>query len=298
MSEIARFLDPNLIERLNQLQLSARSVVEGRTAGLHRSHLKGASIDFRQHRSYVPGDEPRRLDWRLLARTDRPYVREYQEETNLRGVLMLDCSGSMGYSRQFGSKLEYASRIVASLAYLMLAQTETVGIASYNTRVDTWVVPQSHRSQLSRVIDVLERAEPAGGSFPDVAMQDVAERLEKRSLIVVVSDFFAPVDRLRRGFARLRHDGHEVIALRVLDPDELDFPFQGVTRFRGMEGESPSVRDATLLRQTYLGNFKRHQQDLEQACRTLTVEMTRITIDRPMDDVLIAFLRRRAMARR
>src|SRR3954470_14216117 len=132
MSDVARFLDPSLVERLNQLQLTARSVVEGSTVGLHRTPLKGASVEFRQHRSYVPGDEPRRLDWRVLGRTDRPYVREYEEETNLRALILLDCSGSMKYgglgvqgSGFSQMKFDYASRIAASLAYLMLAQTES-----------------------------------------------------------------------------------------------------------------------------------------------------------------------------
>jgi uncharacterized protein (DUF58 family) len=298
MSQLARFLDPNLIQRLNQLQLSARSVVEGRAAGSHRSPIKGASVDFRQHRIYAPGDEPRRLDWRLLARTDRHYVREYQEETNLRGLLMLDTSGSMGYGRQFGTKFEYAARIVASLAYLMLAQTESVGLAAYGSRVVQWVSPESHRSQLSRVIDVLERCEPEGASAPDVAMQNATDRLEKRSLIVVLSDFFASIDRIRSGIARLRHAGHEVIAMQVLDPDELEFPFRGFARFRGLENERPALRDTALLRQVYLENLRQHQQQLEQLCRTAGVELTRIEIDRAMDDVLISFLRRRAMARR
>jgi uncharacterized protein (DUF58 family) len=298
MSQLERFLDPNLIQRLNQLQLSARSVVEGRAAGSHRSRIKGASVDFRQHRIYAPGDEPRRLDWRLLARTDRHYVREYQEETNLRGLLMLDTSGSMRYGRQFGTKFDYAARVVASLAYLMLAQTESVGLAVYTARVDRWLAPQSHRSQLSRIIDVLERVEPDGASSPDVAMHDTADRLEKRSLIVVLSDFFSPIEKIRNGIARLRHEGHEVIAMQVLDPDELAFPFRGFARFRGLESERPELRDTGLLRQTYLENFRRHQQALEQTCQTAGVELTRIEIDRAMDDVLIAFLRRRAMARR
>src|SRR3954465_4544931 len=127
MSDVARFLDPSLVERLNQLQLTARSVVEGSTVGLHRTPLKGASVEFRQHRSYVPGDEPRRLDWRVLGRTDRPYVREYEEETNLRCVMMLDRSGSMSYGSLGESKFDFAAKLTASLSYLMLAQTESVG---------------------------------------------------------------------------------------------------------------------------------------------------------------------------
>src|SRR5271169_2100012 len=138
MSFVTRYLEPNLVERLNNLQLSARSVVEGSIIGQHRSPVKGASVEFRQHRFYTPGDEPRRLDWRVLARTDRPYIKEYDEETNLRCVLMLDASGSMAYGAANGTKFDYASKLVASLAYLMLGQTESVGLAIFKSRVESW----------------------------------------------------------------------------------------------------------------------------------------------------------------
>src|SRR5687768_3665323 len=157
MSVVTRYLDPSLIERLNALQLSARSVVAGATLGQHRSPVRGASVEFRQHRAYVPGDEPRRLDWRVLARTDRPYVREYQEETNLRCMLLLDRSGSMTYvggRRQ--SKFDYAAKIVASLSYLMLNAGESVGVATCGQRVEHWLAPHAATQQLARVIDVLE----------------------------------------------------------------------------------------------------------------------------------------------
>src|SRR5688572_7188946 len=192
MNFVSRFLDPALIERLNHLQVSARSVVEGTISGLHRSPVKGASVEFRQHRFYTPGDEPRRLDWRVLGRTDRPYIKEYDEETNLRCVLMLDESGSMAYGGkgggaatgaaaagagvEQGSKFDYAATFVASLAYLMLGQTESVGLALFGGRVQQWLVPRPGTAQLSRVIDLLERAGPRGESDPGRAMQDVADR--------------------------------------------------------------------------------------------------------------------------
>src|SRR3954466_12986847 len=147
MTFVSRYLDPNLIERLNQLQLSARSVVEGTINGLHRSPVKGASVEFRQHRFYTPGDEPRRLDWRVLARTDRPYIKEYDEETNLRCVMMLDRSGSMAYGGKSGPKFDYPCRLAAALAYLMLAQTESVGLALCGARLDPWCAPRAGTAQ-------------------------------------------------------------------------------------------------------------------------------------------------------
>jgi uncharacterized protein (DUF58 family) len=294
MSHVGRYLDPNLLERLNQLQLSARSVVEGSTAGTHRSRVKGASIDFRQHRFYVPGDEPRRLDWRLLARTDRPYVREYHEETNLRCLLMLDHSGSMSYSRNFGTKFEYAARMVAAMAYLMLGQTESVGLATFSSKLDQWLVPHAHSKQLSRVIETLERTEPTGGPSTETAMHQVADRLGRRSLVILVSDLFMPSERFRQGLARLRHDRHEVIVMQVLDPDELEFPFRGFTRFHGAEGEVPRLADAALIKKQYLANFKKHRAEIEESCRTLGAEFVEFRTDHPLDDAMISYLRRRA----
>src|SRR5438105_5830501 len=166
MTFVTRFLEPSLVERLNHLQLSARSVVEGSIIGQHRSPVKGSSVEFRQHRFYTPGDEPRRLDWRVLGRTDRPYIKEYDEETNLRCVLMLDCSGSMAYGGTTkgarGSKFEYAAKLVASLAYLMLGQTESVGLGLCAAKLNTWLAPRAGTGQLSRVVDALDRAEPKG----------------------------------------------------------------------------------------------------------------------------------------
>src|SRR5687767_845744 len=173
MSHVSRFLEPTLIEHLNQMRLGAASVVQGGTVGLHRSPVRGASVEFRQHRFYVPGDEPRRLDWRVLARTDRPYVKEYDEETNLRSVLMLDVSASMAYGEGTESKFEFASRLAAALAYLMLGQTESVGVAVCGRGVEHWLAPHAGPTQLSRVLEKLEQAAPAGPSGFDKAMHDV-----------------------------------------------------------------------------------------------------------------------------
>ena len=194
MNLVSRYLEPGLVERLNQLQLSARSVVEGSTIGLHRSPVKGASIEFRQHRFYVPGDEPCRLDWRVLGRTDRPYIKEYDEETNLRALLMLDCSGSMAYGGKAGSKFDFAARFAAALAYLMLGQTESVGLALMSRKVSEWLAPHGGPTQLSRVIDILERAAPTGPATLGNALHECADRLDRRALVIVLSDLHVPVD--------------------------------------------------------------------------------------------------------
>lgn len=294
MSLVSRYLDANLIERLNHLQLSARSVVEGGTTGLHKSPVKGASIDFRQHRAYVPGDELRRLDWRVLGRTDRPYIKEYDEETNLRCAVMLDSSGSMAYGGKFGSKFDYAAKLTAALAYLMLGQTESVGLAVFGKKLDAWLAPHSGTAQLAQVIEVLERSVPRGESSAAQAMRDVADRLGRRSLVIVISDLFQTVEKLREGLARLRHDRHEVIVMQVLDPDETNFPFRTWSRFRGLEGERAQLAEPAAVRKAYLENFNRHRQGVQQSCRMLNAEFQVFMTDRPLIDSLTGFLHRRA----
>src|SRR5688572_29687350 len=282
MTFVTRFLDPALVERLNHLQLSARSVVEGSITGAHRSPVKGASVEFRQHRFYVPGDEPRRLDWRVLGRTDRPYVKEYDEETNLRSVLLLDASGSMNYAgeAELGSKFDYAAKLLAAFSYLMLGQTESVGVTVCRQGADDWLAPHSGPTQLSRVVEALERARPSGATALPRAMHEVADRLERRGLVIILSDFFAKSEEIRSGLAHLRHERHEVVAVQVLDRHELDFPFRNWTRFRGLEGERGRLVEPALARRAYKENFERHRKGLEAACLALRVDRLSLVTDR------------------
>jgi len=295
MSVVSRFLEPALVERLNHLQLSARSVVEGSTIGTHKSPVKGASIEFRQHRAYVPGDEPRRLDWRVLGRTDRPYIKEYDEETNLRCILMLDCSGSMAYGEgsKWGSKFDYAARLAVSLAYLMLAQTESVGLCLFQKKIVGYLAPHTGTGQLSRVVEGIEKVTPKGDSALAGAIHETAERLDRRALVVLVSDFMTPAAEFREGLAHLRHDRHEVIALRVLDRDEIEFPFRSWTRFRGLEGERASLCEPSLVRQRYQDNQRRHARELDEACRKLHAEFQTFVTDKSLTESLPAFLHHR-----
>jgi uncharacterized protein (DUF58 family) len=309
MSLVSRYLDPALLERLSVLSLSARRVVEGMTSGQHRSPVRGASVEFRQHRAYVAGDEPRRLDWRVLARTDRPYVREYDEETNLRCMVLLDCSGSMGYggasefkvqrpefrkTRRRQSKFDFAARAVASLSYLMLTQTESVGLATFSGgRLDHWLAPHPHEEQLARVIDRLERTYPSGQSDAPSAMMELARRLRRRSLVIIVSDLFAPGGEVRKALARLNHGRHEIVTLRVLDPDEVEFPFRDPVRLRGLEGEAARLCDPAIARQRYLDHFRAHEKQLHEAHRASRAEFHTLVTRQDLGDALIGFLRHR-----
>src|SRR6187551_1616989 len=258
MNSVTRYLEPGLVERLNHLQVTARSVVEGSITGAHRSPLKGASVEFRQHRFYAPGDEPRRLDWRILGRTDRPYVKEYDEETNLRCVMMLDRSGSMAYGSLGESKFDFAAKLTASLSYLMLAQTESVGLATFANGIDRWLGPSNRTQQLSHIIETLERAAPTAKSDLPRAVQQLSDRLGRRSLVILLSDLMVPIPLFKESLARLRHDRHEVIVLRVLDRDEIEFPFKNWCRFKDLEGDVHQIIEPAIVRKKYLARFTEH----------------------------------------
>ena len=293
MNLVNRYLEPAMIQRLNQLQLSARRVVEGTTTGTHRSSLKGSSVEFRQHRSYAPGDEPKRLDWRVLGRTDRKYVKEYDEETNLRCVLMLDTSGSMAYGRLPDNKFDYACRAAASLSYLMLAQTESVGMGTTGGKISRWLAPQSGSNQLSQIVELLGRSGPYGPANIGACLHELAERLERRSLVIVLSDLFCQVGEFREALAHLIHNRHEVIVLRILHNDEVQFPFKNWTRFRGLEAEKSRLCEPAMVRRIYLDQFHEHQSELRQAAASLGVEYQTFYTRTDLINSLTEFLRRR-----
>ncbi len=291
MHVLGRLLDPQLVESLNHLALGARRVVEGNTIGLHRSPIKGASVEFRQHRLYVPGDEPRRIDWRVLARSDRAFVKEFEEETNLRATLFLDASGSMSYGKP--SKFNYAVRLIAGLSYLMLAQTEAAGLAIASENSQDYLAPAAATTQLARIVDLLERTKPQAATVLDRTLLRTADRMDRRSLVIVVSDFLMPLESLRKGIARLNHDRHELVLVRLLHPDEISFPFQSWARFKGFEGELPRLIEGPQVRRRYLENFKAHEDQLKQMCRAIKADLLTCPINQPLLETVMAIIRRR-----
>ena len=288
-----RYLDPVLIERLNLLQLSARRLAEGGAVGPHKSPRRGSSVEFRQHRFYVPGDDRRLIDWRVLARTDRHFVRQYEQETNLRCMIAMDQSGSMAYRGEGAlSKSDYAMRLSAALAYLLLANSEQIGLATYSKTIDTWISPRGSNAQLGRIVDAMERSEcgEAGGA---VALRLISERLSRRTLVIVISDFFCEAGDFAKALAHMHHRRHEMIVLRVLHRDEMDFKFDSPIRLLGLEGEGGRWCDGPILGRIYRENFHRHEKQLAAICRRRGAELATFYTDEPIADVLSRFLRER-----
>jgi len=298
VSHVTDFLTPTDLGRIANLQVFARQVVEGFCSGLHRSPHKGFSVEFKQHRPYVPGDEIRHIDWRVFGRSDRFYIREYEEETNLRATLLLDRSGSMGYGAEHGrSKLEYATRLAACLAYLMLQQSDGVGLVTFDTAIRRYIPPRSRISHLRVLIDELQKSAPGGETELGTVFHDLVPKLHRRGLLVVLSDCFGDVPTLLKALAHFRHAHHEILVFQIWDRDELEFPFKSWTEFQCLERSGTKhLLDPVLLREAYLANLEKFRDDLTRGCRRHKIDLVPFCTDQPYAEALAAYLSRR-MAR-
>lgn len=299
-----RILDlvtPSDLSRVAKLQAFAREVVEGTCSGRHRSPHKGFSVEFKEHRPYVQGDELRSIDWKVFGKSDKLFVREFEEETNLRCTLLVDRSGSMAYGgdRSGGlSKYDYAVRLAASLAYLMLSQQDSIGLVTFDDRPRDHLPPRSRPSYLREILkvlcgDVTRRETDLGGVF-----HTLAGKLHRRGLIVILSDSMGDVASIAKALAHFRAHHHEVIFFQLLDPDEVDFPFTGRTQFQDLENAShEQTVDPKALRAAYLERLEQHDAALRTACRNHRVDLVRITTDRPFGDALAEYLAYRRRVR-
>ncbi len=282
--------DPTSLSRYGHLALVARQLVEGFLTGVHKSPYKGASVEFAEHRQYSPGDEIRHIDWRAVAKTDRYYVKEYEEETNLRAHLLVDASGSMGY----GTKFAHAQRLAASLAYLMLHQRDAVGLALHDTKLRAMLPAKANAKHLLRILTTLEAARPAGETALAPLWHQVAGQIRQRGLVVVISDCFGDTSGVLRALQHLRHRRHEVMLLHVLAPEEITFPFTRWTQFRDLEAAgNRRLVDPQTLRREYLANFERFLAELRQACARCQADYHLFRTDEPVDRALGLYLSRR-----
>jgi uncharacterized protein (DUF58 family) len=294
VAHVTDFLTPADLQKISNLQVFARQVVEGFCSGLHRSPHKGFSVEFKQHRQYVPGDEIRRIDWRVFGRSDRYYIREYEEETNLRATILLDLSGSMNYGRGAVSKYQYATRLAACLAYLMMGQQDSVGLVTFDTKVRRYIPPRSRISHLRVLIDELENAKPGGETELGRVFHDLVPKLHRRGLLIIISDLFSNVPDLLKALAHFRHAHHEIVIFQIWDRDELEFPFKSWTQFDSLETAGVKhLLDPALLRQAYLANLERFRTDLTRGCRRHKIDLVPFTTDQPYSDALAEYLNRR-----
>ncbi|REJ68594.1 MAG: DUF58 domain-containing protein [Planctomycetota bacterium] len=286
-----------MLAKLEGLELRAKRVIEGYVAGLHRSPYHGFSVEFAEHREYAPGDDLRYLDWKVYGRTDKYYLKQYEEETNLITYLLLDTSESMRYASNAASlsKLEYAKCVAASLAYLVLRQQDSVGMVTFDDQIRHLVRQSSNPSHIKQLLHVLEDATANRKTDTGRIFHDLAERLKKRGIVLIFSDLFDDVESMMTGLKHFRHRRHEVILFHLLDPAELDFPFRQTTKFIGLEELPDVVTDPRSLRKAYLEEVGQFVRAVQRGCRSNNIEYVQIRTDQSLEIALSAFLSKRML---
>ncbi len=300
-SSLLSWLSAPDLSRVSQLQLFARGVVEGVSGGLHRSRHVGSSIEFKEHRPYVSGDETRFIDWKLFGKTDRLYIRQYEEETNLRCTIVIDQSGSMSYSgsRSNGiSKHQFAVRLAACLAYMLVNQQDAVGLATFDSTIRTYIPPRSRPNHLQTLFEAMVNSKPGNETDLSLVLQSLLNHFKRRGLVFLVSDCFGDVQSIVKALALLRSNHQEIVVFQIWDEDEIDFPFQMRTMFRSLELDSDQVMvDPTTLRSMYLENLKKFRHELQQGCLQNRVDLVSVYTSESLSVVLsnyIAMRRNRA----
>ena len=299
MADTARarnFLDPAVVARLGTLELKARTIVEGVLSGLHRSPFKGFSVEFAEYRQYMPGDDLATMDWKVYARSDRYYVKKFEEETNLDCHLMLDVSGSMAYGSRGITKLEYGQCLAASLAYLMNRQRDAVGLMAFDDRIVSMLPASARPGHLRAVLVTLDRLRVGKETALARPMRQLCEALTKRGLVVLISDLLDDPEAVVRGLKHFQFRGSDVIVFHVLDPDELEFPFDRATRFEDLETNEEVMAVPRLVREHYLkeigGLIERYKRELGSA----GIDYTVLPTSEPLELALLSYLSTRARA--
>ncbi len=291
-----RFLEPHALARVKNLSMVARGVVEGSMTGLHASPYKGFSVEFAEHREYTAGDDPRHLDYRMLARTDRLYIKQYEEETNMRVQILLDTSGSMGYKHEGGiTKLEYASYLTAILSYMMTRQQDAVGLTTFDTKVNLDMPARSSPRHFNDMMRKLEEIKP--GEETDIAetLHRLANRFKKRCLIVLISDLYDTPEDVIRSLHHFRHRRHEVIVFHVMDKAEIEFPFRDVISFYDLETNDRLQIDPAYVRDTYREQMQAFLDSYRKACAESQIDYVVAETTTPYDFMLSRYVAKRNM---
>jgi len=287
------YLEPEMLHRLDDLEMIAREAVEGLRVGSHRSPLRGFSTEFSHHRQYVPGDTIRDIDWRVYGRTGRYYTKLYEAETNYDCTILIDASTSMNYGSSKVNKLEYAKYLAASLAYVVLKQRDSVGLSIFDSEVRQYLPPRSSMNIIVQIDRMLREVKPVPRTTIAKQLHDIALLMKRKSFVVVISDFFSDIEDIMSGLDHLRFDGHNVVAMHTLDPYELSFPFKGTWQFDGLELEEPLTTQTERIKEDYLKNFNAYLEDFKAACGGSGVDYSLVDTSRPLDAVLSEFFHHR-----
>ena len=299
-TDYRKYLDPKVLARVASLDLRARLIVEGLMTGMHRSPYQGISVEFAQHRPYVAGDDIRHVDWKVFGRSDKIYLKQYQEETNLHLICIVDCSESMGYGsvgqpgNGLWTKYDHATAIAASLSYMAIQQQDSVGMAVFDNDLRHYIKPSNSPAQWRIITSELTQVPRLKKTRTGRILDQLAEKLTHRSLLVLLSDFFDDMDSIQQGLRHLRYKKHEVMAFQVLDPMEVAFPFEDVTLFKGLEEMGELLTEPRALREGYLAQLQLFTDSLKKICRTMHIDFARMNSGEPLDVALSGFLATRA----
>ena len=293
-----RFLDPAILARLGTLELKARTVVEGFLSGLHRSPFKGFSVEFAEYRQYMHGDDLSSIDWKVYARTDRYYVKKFEEETNLNCYLLLDVSASMGYGSKGVTKLEYASMLAGSLAYLMQRQRDAVGLATFDDAIVSMLPPSARPSHLRSLLVTLDRMAPGKQTNVARPLHQLADGIAKRGLVILISDLIDEPERVIEGLRHFRFRGTDVVVFHVMDRSELTFPFTRASRFRDLEGGDELMAVPSVVREQYLGELNRTIDRYKRELGAAGIDYRLLDTSEPLELALMSYLSTRGKGRK
>ena len=299
MAKFERFYDPEVLARIGRLELRARMVVEGIITGLHKSPYHGTAVEFADHRAYVAGDDPRHIDWKVYARLGRFVIKKFEEETNLRAQIVLDCSESMRFSHAGRmSKYEYGGTLAASLAYLLNRQLDSVGLTLFDSEIRRRVPSSTGRNVLNLIGEIMEATEPAEKTGLGEVFRELAEELPRRGMVIVISDLFAPREELADALEAFSIRGHDIIVFHVLDETEVSFPFEGNTLFDGLEDYPEVSADPRQLREAYVSIFGKYIEEIERIVSTAGIDYKRTLTSDPLDAAVVSLIAARSKMRR
>jgi uncharacterized protein (DUF58 family) len=294
MATAEKYLRPEVIRQVARLDLRAKFIVEGFLAGLHASPFHGFSVEFSEHRKYVPGDDLKDLDWNIYAKTDKYYLKKFEAETNLTGYLVMDLSASMAYTyRQELTKFEYAICLAAALGYLMIHQQDPVGLITFDTRIQASLPPRSKRTQLGTILAVLANLKPSGPTDVSQCLHQLAAMIRTKSLVILFSDLLTDPAKVLESLHHLRHRGNEVIIFHILDEAEVHFPFDGVIEFEDVEDHDKIVVDARGMRQDYLQALQEFREFYRQECPKANIDYVPMDTSISFDKALMEYLLQR-----
>ncbi len=288
-----KYLDPALIAQLHRLELKARLVVEGSLSGMHKSPYRGFSVEFAEHKSYFPGDDIRYIDWKLYGKTEKYFIKQYEEDTNLKGYIVLDTSASMGFGKDKLSKFDYAGKIAVALSYLMLSQRDSVGLLAFNNDIVKYVPPRNNMIHLQNIISVIDNLNTRYDTGICKAFQYLASRIRRRGLIVLISDLIDDQGKVLNYLRYLRHMKHELIILHVVHPDELELPYHGTVRFKNMEYSDTLMAAPDRIRKDYQSKIQSFIDTYRAGCWQEHIDYGIVRVDEPVEKAVLDIIARR-----